>query len=312
MRSTQQAIPHADPAVPETASISAVTTPVEKPEPSAGPAKSMSAPNQGAQHKDPFWRYFAAGAAALFIFGLTVGWGVGDKWGADQWGDLATWLAGFATTAAVMVTVWQTNNANKQARAAEKRAEDDAKVMAERHRMEMEAADKRLAHELDSARRIEQIRTIPPIWDAFGQLAVPYVDFKGVMETAHRLPRTKASADKLKAQVQPWINGMRNLELAFTTPVLMVSEPHTQKAITDLYEKVRKLQELTNAELKETMVQQRPYNKEPIDELFKEIAQSRKTMTNTVREHLAQVPPLWSADELALLKSSDDAPTASV
>ncbi|MDH6681050.1 hypothetical protein M2284_005293 [Rhodococcus sp. LBL1] len=214
------------------------------------------------------------------------------NWGPGQWGDAATWVAGIATSLAVIVAVWQTNNANKQARAAEKRAKEDARVMAERHRKEMEAADKRLAHELDATRRIEQIRTIPPIWDAISELAMPYVDFKEVMPKAHQIAPIKEAAEAFKEQVMPWINGLRDVEMTFTPAVMTVSEPHTQKAITDLYEKVRKLHDLTSTELEVTMKRKRAYDGEEISALFKEISQSRKTMTNTVREHLMQVPPL--------------------
>ncbi|MGR6521649.1 hypothetical protein ACU5JM_08440 [Rhodococcus erythropolis] len=48
-----------------------------------------------------------------------------EAWGPNQWGNVGTWVAGGATVAAVVVAVWQTRNANEQARAAEKRSDKD-------------------------------------------------------------------------------------------------------------------------------------------------------------------------------------------
>ncbi|WP_433566837.1 YncE family protein [Nocardia sp. CA-151230] len=38
-----------------------------------------------------------------------------SRWGADQWGDFATWIAGIATSAAVLVALWQTHLARRDA-----------------------------------------------------------------------------------------------------------------------------------------------------------------------------------------------------
>jgi len=61
---------------------------------------------------------------ALIIGAIIVRIYYTPDWGPNQWGNVGTWLAGIATSLAVIVAVWQTNNANKQARAAEKRADD--------------------------------------------------------------------------------------------------------------------------------------------------------------------------------------------
>ncbi|MDI9960703.1 MULTISPECIES: hypothetical protein [unclassified Rhodococcus (in: high G+C Gram-positive bacteria)] len=63
-----------------------------------------------------------------------------DSWDFNQWGNVGTWVAGIGTFAAVVVAVLQTQRANLQARAAEKRA-DDMQDALEKSRIRVEEID---------------------------------------------------------------------------------------------------------------------------------------------------------------------------
>ena len=52
------------------------------------------------------------GALALVFL---LGAGVGQEWGAEQWGPVAAWFAGAATLAAVVVALRQANHAQREA-----------------------------------------------------------------------------------------------------------------------------------------------------------------------------------------------------
>ncbi|WP_336874375.1 hypothetical protein [Rhodococcus qingshengii] len=76
--------------------------------------------------KSPVPRLIGLGAIAAAITGIIIVLVYySPAWGPNQWGNVGTWVAGVATSLAVIVAVWQTNNANRQARAAEARADKE-------------------------------------------------------------------------------------------------------------------------------------------------------------------------------------------
>lgn len=77
----------------------------------------------------PWWTAYVVLAIVPFVAVL----GFRSGWGADQWGDVATWLSGFSTLAAVAVALHQTALARRAARdsaadAAVARIEADKRV----------------------------------------------------------------------------------------------------------------------------------------------------------------------------------------
>jgi hypothetical protein len=63
----------------------------------------------------PLWLIVIGIVGALALVFL-LGAGVGQEWGAEQWGPVAAWFAGAATLAAVVVALRQANIAQREAR----------------------------------------------------------------------------------------------------------------------------------------------------------------------------------------------------
>ncbi|MFD5179763.1 hypothetical protein ACFWM1_28425 [Nocardia sp. NPDC058379] len=228
-----------------------------------------------------------------FIYAGFAAYGLWRRWGADQWGDLATWMAGIATTGAVLVALWQTNLARKQAEQA--RADAAAAVADVNARLatELAAADARLARELDAARRMEQVKTIPPIWEEVMAVSNAYVyHLKEGLRTGPAA-NTDEACDHWRAQhATPMSDALARLELAFSSAVMLISEPHTQQLVVDLYTKCRQVQVLALELQRVRLLERRAPDPAPLEALLQEIREQRKPITRVVREHLTQVPPL--------------------
>ncbi|WP_209447587.1 hypothetical protein [Rhodococcus qingshengii] len=78
--------------------------------------------------------------SGVIVGGLVVSISNNVDWGADQLGNLSTWIAGIGTLAAVVVAVWQTNNANRHAAAVAEKAKSDAAKAEERHSEQLRQA----------------------------------------------------------------------------------------------------------------------------------------------------------------------------
>ncbi|MGF0248595.1 hypothetical protein ACQR36_29870 [Rhodococcus erythropolis] len=76
---------------------------------------------------------------AYYLFALATGTAFNET----QWAAAGAWFGGLMTFGAVSVAVWQTNNANKQARDAEEKAATEATKAEERHNAELAAANQR-------------------------------------------------------------------------------------------------------------------------------------------------------------------------
>ncbi|WP_407107268.1 hypothetical protein [Rhodococcus aetherivorans] len=166
----------------------------------------------------------------LITFGAVVALVVGvvivliyysPAWGPNQWGNVGTWVAGIATSLAVIVAVWQTNNANKQARSAEMRAYEEAREMANRHRAEIAAADQRLIDQLNAQRSIEQIAAISRIW---GVLAEVQRHVWLVDEAMHKIEKDGESRELLDLAYDPYDAAKSQVKAAFTTSYMLVHD----------------------------------------------------------------------------------------
>lgn len=228
----------------------------------------------------------------LVYVGFAI-YGVWKGWGAAQWGDLATWMAGIGTTGAVLVALWQTKHArDAAAQARSDAASEVARVTAQLNR-ELAAADDRLARELDAARRMEQVRTIPPIWTAVTAVSVTFImNFKGGMEEGPTA-NTNEAVDAWQANhITPFLTAVTELELSFTPAVMLISEPHTQELVTKLYKKTLGVRELALPMAAQRLTQATAPDTTPLADHLQEMREMRKQITNVVREHLTEVPPL--------------------
>lgn len=92
----------------------------------------------------PPTRLIVAGIVGALTLVFLVGGGVGQEWGAEQWGPVAAWVSGAATLAAVGVALWQAS-------------------VARRGSMRLELA-RLVDHEV--ARRRECIKALGDLWAA--------------------------------------------------------------------------------------------------------------------------------------------------
>lgn len=129
----------------------------------------MSDANQPAGGGDttpPTWLIAAGtiGASALIFI---AGAGVGQQWGAEQWGPVAAWLSGGLTLAAVVVALRQAIIAQRQAAIAQQQADD-----AQRESMRL-LFDRLVDHEI--SRRRECIDAFSDLWAAI--VSVDFLSF---------------------------------------------------------------------------------------------------------------------------------------
>jgi hypothetical protein len=118
------------------------------------------------------------GALALVFL---LGAGVGQEWGAEQWGPVAAWLAGAATLAAVVVALRQAGIAQRQA-------------MQTRH----ESMDLQVARLVDHevSRRRECIKAVSDLWAALVGMTIEFRSFTDYLDNLPsnfdgRLPRLR-------------------------------------------------------------------------------------------------------------------------
>lgn len=218
--------------------------------------------------------------------------GVVNRWGSSAWGAYGTWFTGFATFAAVMVALAQTSVARREADEARRAAAADLERAEAQFKNELRAADERLARELDATRRMEQLKTIPPIWDVVGELSYLYPRLVEALNEAPGLPRDQESADALMQVVEPWMDCSRKVEMEFSSAMMMVSEPHVLAAISELYEDTRTLHGLVVSAANDAMGAQVNPDWTELNTRMDSIRSRRKTMTALVREHLTKVGPL--------------------
>ncbi|GAC58506.1 hypothetical protein GOHSU_41_00450 [Gordonia hirsuta DSM 44140 = NBRC 16056] len=233
----------------------------------------------------------AIGLPAGAFLAVTVV-GFVNRWGSSAWGAYGTWFTGVATFAAVIVALVQTRVARREADEARQAAAAERDRAEAQFRQELKAADERLARELDSARRIEQIKTIPPIWDVIGELNLLYPGLVAALKEAPGLPRTQESAAELMRVFGPWMNCSHRVEMAFSQAMMMVSEPLVLEAISELYEDTRTLHSLMISAANEAVAAQIDPDLTEFDKLMASIRSRRKSITALVREHLAVVGPL--------------------
>ncbi|WEX02772.1 hypothetical protein [Rhodococcus sp. RCBS9] len=251
---------------------------------------------------------------AYYLFALATG----TTFNETQWAAAGAWFGGIMTFGAVSVALWQTNLARADTAAAKVEADErltrelnaaDVRLLKEldrarevaseqmasaeaRHTAQLVKSDELLARELDAQRRAEQVRCIPPLWEEILALALPIQEFQELVTTVPSLPRTVATAEKFMLGVKPWMQSLASIEMGFNTPHLIVSEPHTLAALKVLYEDVRRLHQLSDDAITTAIREHVAPDMSELDRCYLKIIGQRNTMTETIREHLTQAPPL--------------------
>lgn len=162
-------------------------------------------------------------------------------WKSGEWAAAGAWLGGVMTFGAVSVAVWQTNNANQQARRAEKRADVEvaasekrselARIAAsDRHAAEITAANDRVRRQIESARRTEQVQATALLWSAIGNV---HEQVWNVDDAFFRVEKDEGTVEDLNRAYALYVTSLTRIETAFTTVYFLIRE----KTIEDLIKK---------------------------------------------------------------------------
>ncbi len=231
-------------------------------------------------------------AAFLLMFAIT---GLTDHWGTDHWGDYATWLSGVATTAAVIVALWQTKLARDDAAQAKIDAAEEAKRAQEQFNAELKAADERLSRELDASRRMQQLKTIPPICQAIVDLNARYFALRQTISQVRIMPQPTEAPEELIQQIDLWVDATHRLQLACSTAIMMVSEPTVHAALRNFEQIVFELK-MANLNLSAfrqlSTSKKAPPDFTQISNRIGELVEWETSIVELAREHFALITQL--------------------
>lgn len=204
-------------------------------------------------------------------------------WKSGEWAAAGAWIGGIGATTAVIVALWQT-----------KLARSDAAE-----------ANSRLDHQLQTASRLEQIKTIPPIWDAIRTLSTPttnlIIAFSKMNERindrdAAEEDLTRADFEIVHNTANIWKETFTAVESSFSPALMIIEEEKTRIIIATLYQRVIKLHMIAITALKGFPEWERCDPKE-IQREYERVNAMRTPVVNTVRKHLMEIPPLTSLVE---------------
>lgn len=236
-----------------------------------------------------------SGVSGFIVSRITrASWNM-DSWGGDQWGPVAAWLAGIATIGAVVLAF----NQSKQAR------------------QDAEEANARLDRELDASRRMEQIKTIPPIWESLRLLAEPTLNLITAMNVvnSHIERKIRLEEDVNQSDLAPlngvklkWMTTFTQVEASFSPALMLIEEKETSKVIATLYDETCQLQDMA-LEMFKGFPKSVQCNPTDLSKQLNVINSMRTTVVATVREHLTKVAPLKLSGGSETIRQSHNSPS---
>lgn len=184
----------------------------------------------------PWWTAYALAAVApcVLVYGFV------SRWGAGQWGDVATWLSGFSTLAAVLVALWQTQISREAAAKATQEADDAKKQAVLDSGAAKKDADDRLGREIDAYReRVEaQLKKSDELHDRRTRAEALAVQRSELMLFWPVLDETQWAAIKLpratglsEDDLDEWTNRAAKLKLAHSRAKLFLYDTEVLDAI---------------------------------------------------------------------------------
>lgn len=197
------------------------------------------------------WQWIFLGAALVGLLAGLLGGIVLSRlqgWPESTDAKLAaygSWAASIGAILLALVSVWQTRQANEQARSAEERAQAEVLRTDQRHRNDLLAAELRLRHELDAQRRREQLSTIPPIWDAISDIAGPTQELHNSISDARGL--LPGELRKLKDKYEHWEPLTIRATSTFTAGFLLIDDTEVRNMLITMENFLRHLSFETNA-----------------------------------------------------------------
>ncbi|HZU46706.1 MAG TPA: hypothetical protein VFA16_05530 [Mycobacterium sp.] len=232
----------------------------------------------------------AIGVALLLI--LAVGFGVGAQWGASQFGPLSEWVAGIATTAAVVVALRQAIIAQRQAGIAQQQAKDSRD---ETIRLQFERL---VDHEI--SRRRECIDALSDLWGAIVSAGPTYMVFIQEMDnidgtrdffqqyTPSGLQDSKTYAEELVERIQDffaqWL--IATQPPLFRARLILRGTP-LQSAVKDINTGLKTMSEEGLPSLTRPIAQNRAPDTETIRTLWKDLNLLRDGHMRLAEEHFS-------------------------
>lgn len=231
---------------------------------------------------------------AYYLFALATG----TTFNETQWAAAGAWFGGLMTFGAVSVAIWQTNNANQQARDAEQRAVEEASKAELRHKAELAAADARLANELDAQRRHDQAMAISPMWNGLVPMSSQLNHLVDVSREFARIhmarlavgsSMTDEDCEPVIEQVMKWNNATSEFDLACNNALMLVTEEKTSRLVAKLYVEFRLVQKeaIEFAQQSFTKIPEEDDHKRLMGRLT-EIRLMRRQIIRSVRENIMQ------------------------
>ncbi|KSZ59682.1 hypothetical protein Z045_05815 [Rhodococcus pyridinivorans KG-16] len=225
-----------------------------------------------------------AGWAGLSLFN----WWAGD--GSDG-AAAGAWASAFGATALAVASVWLAWQANVQAKEA-------AKDQEKRHKDELDRADARLSDELEAQRKHQQLMAISPIWVELVALATAYHQVSKVPEEV-ALDREEMQKEQdfitpevlkpVQDAMLEWTDATTDFDVACSNALMMVTEEHTAKMVSELYVQFRVVQgemgkvaamALTQSTLDVQIA------RKSLDAKVEELRLKRRAVIRSAREHI--------------------------
>jgi hypothetical protein len=170
-----------------------------------------------------------ASLLAYYLFALATG----TTFNETQWAAAGAWFGGLMTFGAVSVAVWQTNNANKRARDAEKKAATEATKAENRHNRELAAANQRTLDQIDLQRRRDQIACVVAAYRTYNALRVEsnrIIDFTNILVKKTITPDEARETTRL---FTVWESNFTEIHNAYAAANITVSNQPTREMLME-------------------------------------------------------------------------------
>ncbi|ELB87125.1 hypothetical protein Rwratislav_41365 [Rhodococcus wratislaviensis IFP 2016] len=183
------------------------------------------------------------------------------------------------------MSLWQALEARKKSAQDSLAAEERSRVEAERHAEQLNAANARLENELNAQRQYQQLQSIPPIWDAIGDLTVPTNNLLQTLQRARVDEDTKSIA---KAELLAWRPIAFKAAISFSSAFLLINEENTMASIRKTQSALEMLVKAVER-LHSDISAGEPVTARSIGEASKlqnELVANRKEMIETAKQHI--------------------------
>ncbi|MBY4111110.1 hypothetical protein HQO82_19300 [Rhodococcus fascians] len=239
--------------------------------------------------------------AMTVVAGLAGGaiaiWLTSNLLGPVEWGPVAAWVGSAATFVAVVVALYQTKVAQATAEQARKDRDGQSAKDEARHALELESANKRLTHELTANRRLEQLKTIPPIWEALPSLTLPTNAIVGFMKSHNEdksvrsragVPQSEATLIDYERLNSNWMVDYENVSSIFTPAEILIDDEYLARVVATCHHRLQTLKDHLVESMK-SFSRDELLDHDRVRELMKLINETKTPMLGVARRRLSDI-----------------------